>query len=192
MYDLDDHAAATFKSFLGEFEKVASASRIWNIDTAQRTDDLKRNAGAGRLLSRKLARLTQGTPSVVKTNISIPAILGGKQSLYFFPDVALVAQGSTVGAISYDQLVTYWNTTVFIEEEGVPSDGVVVGHTWKFVNKNGSPDRRFNNNRQIPKVQYQQMDLQGAGGFQKTLYISRVEDRSGFDAALRALTGKVK
>jgi len=191
MYDLDDHALATFKAFSDEFERVGSASRVWNVETAQRTADLKRNAGASQLISRQSTAFTQGVPSVVKTNVSIPAIVGGRQSLYFLPDVALVSDGKAVGAISYDQLRTYWSTTIYIEEDGVPSDSVVVGHTWRFVNKNGGPDRRFNNNRQIPRVQYQHMGLQGPGGFQKLLQISRVADRGSFDAALLALSTTV-
>jgi hypothetical protein len=192
MYDLDEHASAMFKAFSDEFEKLASASRIWNIDTAQRTADLKRHAGASSLISRKLVSLTQSVPSVVKTNVSIPAIIGGRQNVYFFPDVALVTDGKSVGAVSYEQLEVYWNITRFVEEDGVPSDSVVVGHTWRFVNKNGGPDRRFNNNRQIPEVQYQQMGLRGSGGFQKILQISHVTDRGSFNAALRALSTKVQ
>ncbi len=192
MYDMDEHAESVAKQFSDEFDKLASASRIWNVETAQRTADLKRNAGAGSLISRSVIRLAYETPSVVKTNVSIPAILGGRQHIYFFPDVALVMKGKSVGAISYEQLETYWNTTVFIEVDGVPSDSVIVGQTWRFVNKNGGPDRRFNNNRQIPEVQYQQLGLRGPGSFQKLLQISKVADRSSFDAALRAMSKKVE
>src|SRR5271169_1078723 len=88
---------------------------------------------------------------------------------------------------SYDDLNIYWNTTVFIEEDSVPSDAQVVGYTWRFVNRDGGPDRRFSSNRRIPQVRYQQMGLQGTGGFQKILYISRVEDRGEFDTALAGL-----
>jgi hypothetical protein len=192
MYDLADEVTHKLSAFSNEFEKLASASRIWNVDTARNTDDWKRNAGAGRLLSRKAVQLTQGVPVVVKTNVSIPAIIGGKQNVYFFPDVAVVQDGNRVGAIPYEQLSTYWNTTVFIEVDGVPSDSQVVGYTWRFVNKKGGPDRRFNNNRQIPRVLYQQMGLRGSGQFQKILHISCVTDRTSFDQALRALGSTVQ
>jgi hypothetical protein len=35
------------------------------------------------------------------------------------------------------------------------------------------PDRRFNNNRQIPIVYYQAMIVNGPGNFQKVLYLSQ-------------------
>ena len=85
-----------------------------------------------------------------------------------------------------------WTTNDFIEEEGVPSDAEVVGHTWRFVNKSGGPDRRFNNNRQIPKVLYLQMRLRSSEGLRKVLYFSRVVDHVGFDAALDSLRRKIR
>ena len=39
MYDLGDDAVAKLKAFSDEFEKVASASRIWNVETSATTDD---------------------------------------------------------------------------------------------------------------------------------------------------------
>ncbi len=68
-----------------------------------------------------------------------------------------------------------------------PKSARAPGYTWRFVNRDGGPDRRFNNNRQIPKVLYQQMGLQGTGRFQKILHISKVEDRGEFDTALSGL-----
>lgn len=191
MYDLSEEVAASFEQFVNAFEKAGLASRVWNVETSKRTNDWKRNAGAGQLIGRKLAIFTHAVPPVLKTNISIPCIKGGKQHVHFFPDHVLIAEGRRVGAISYDLFEVLWNTTIFIENEGVPPDSQVVGHTWRFVNKNGGPDRRFNNNKQIPEVRYQQMGLRGSGGFQKILHLSRVEDRSTFDAALSGLRKSV-
>lgn len=38
----------------------------------------------------------------------------------------------------------------FIEEETPPADAAVVDQTWRQVNRKGGPDRRFNNNRELP------------------------------------------
>ena len=192
MYDLADEAAAQLKAFADEFDKVASATRVWNIDTAGHTSDWKRNAGASRLITRRAASLGYDAPSVLKTNISVPCIKGGRQHVYFLPDVVLIVEGNRAGALAYDQLQIYWNTTVFIETDGVPSDSQIVGYTWRFVNKKGGPDRRFNNNRQIPEVQYQQMGVQGGGGLQKVLHLSKVADRTPFDTALNNLRTMVR
>lgn len=192
MYDLDDDTIAPFQKLTEEFDRIRSVNQIWNVDTAEYTADWKRNAGAGRLLSRKTASLTYSVPRVIKTNLSVPAIIGGRQNVHFFPDVALIIEGSRAGALSYDQLEVLWSTTVFIEDGSVPGDAQIVGHTWRFVNKKGGPDRRFNNNRQLPKALYLQMGLSSAEGLRKILHFSRVVDHTGFDAALDGLRGIIK
>lgn len=97
-----------------------------------------------------------------------------------------------MGAISYDELNILWNNTVFIEDDGVPSDTQIVGQTWRYVNKGGGPDRRFKNNRRIPQVLYQQMGIQGPGGLQKILHISHSAHRGRFDTALVGLREAIK
>ena len=137
IYDLNEHIISSLQTFANESDKVASASRIWNIDSAGRTFDWKRNAGAGHLITRKRATFGYSVPKEIKTNIYHPSIVGGRQALYFFPDVVLITEGNNVGAISYDDLNIYWNTTVFIEDDSVPSDARVDGYTWRFVNRSG-------------------------------------------------------
>src|SRR5207248_1787050 len=150
------------------------------------------NAGARQLISRKSASLSYSAPSVIRTNVNVPRIVGGRQSVYFFPDIVLITEGNHAGAVTYEELGIHWSTTVFIESDGVPLDSKVVGQTWRFVNKNGGPDRRFNNNRQIPQVLYQEMELRGPADLQKLLQLSHVEDRSRFDAALNLLRSAVR
>jgi|SRR6185312_342822 len=74
MYDLDDTILHPFQRVTEEFDKLAEVARIWNVDSAERTTDWKRNAGAGQLLTRKPAYLSDKLPGVIKTNLSIPAI----------------------------------------------------------------------------------------------------------------------
>ena len=83
LYDLNEHIISSLQTFANEFDKVASASRIWNIDSASRTFDWKRNAGAGRLITRKRATFGYSVPKVIKTNVDVPSIVGGRQAVYF-------------------------------------------------------------------------------------------------------------
>ena len=191
MYDLEKDVEVTFGQFLERFAEIGDCQKIWNVDTLRTTGDWKRNAGATRLLKRTNARISFGCPSVIKTNIDIPCITGGKQNIYFFPDLILVMEGRKAGAVMYKNFSTDWDTTVFIETDGVPRDSQVVGRTWRYVNKKGGPDRRFNNNRQIPEVRYQTLTLSSNGGLHKLLHLSKVADRSTFDLVLGGVTDMV-
>ena len=52
-----------------------------------------------------------------------------------------------------DILFTYTYAR-FVETDIVPSDTKIIDKTWAKVNKDGSPDRRFNGNYEIPIVKY--------------------------------------
>lgn len=192
LYDLEDAARKAFEALAKAFERLSQAQRIWNIDGAGGINDWKRNAGAGVLISRKMARLSYSTPAVIKTNVGTPCMQGGRQSIYFFPDLVLVMEGKRAGAITYDQFYVHWSDSIFLETGGVPGDAQVIGHTWQYVNRDGGPDRRFNNNRQIPRVRYQEMGLEGPGSFRKVLQLSEHRDRTDFDGALAELRSVIR
>lgn len=187
LYDLETDAENTFERFSHEFEKIASCQKVWNIINTNSTSDWKRHAGAATLVSRQDAKLGFGNPSIIKTNVSPPCIEGGLQNLYFYPDLVLVIQGSKAGAISYASLKLSWGSTVFVEDEAVPSDGHIVGHTWRYVNKDGSPDRRFNSNYRIPQLRYPTMTLQSRSGLEKVLHLSSANNQLEFSEALESL-----
>jgi hypothetical protein len=59
-----------------------------------------------------------------------------------------------------------------IEEEGVPQDAEVIGQTWKKANKDGSPDKRFVNNYQIPVVRYGSLRFSSSTGLNEEYLVS--------------------
>ena len=78
-----------------------------------------------------------------------------------------------MGAISYDQIVVDFNAQRFIEDGSVPRDAEIVDRTWRFVNKKGGPDRRFNNNRELPVMLYEALSLNSGSGLNELFYLSR-------------------
>ena len=94
MYDLEDSTALAFSSFCAAFEKLAASSKIWSLDMVGEIRDWKRNFGAREQVKRTPASFGYSAPRALKTNIDIPAILGGKNNIYFLPDVILFVRGS--------------------------------------------------------------------------------------------------
>lgn len=80
------------------------------------------------------------------------------------PDKMLVIRKNNVGVVSYENLHINVNGTRFIESEGVPRDSQILSYTWQYVNKNGSPDRRYSNNRQLPICLYAAILITSAEG----------------------------
>jgi hypothetical protein len=63
----------------------------------------------------------------------------------------------------------------------------VVGETWRYVNKNGGPDRRFSFNKQLPVCLYGEMDFQSAGGLNGRLQFSNSTAADRFSQVIEAL-----
>lgn len=187
MYDLNDAVIKVFEKFAEEFDDLSRSQKVMNIDTKGVIYDWKRHAGAAYEVKSHPARFGYGMPKRIQTNVSVPFITGGINTLYFFPDLLLIQQNRSVGGLEYRSVSIDFYNQLFNEAQGVPGDAVVVGHTWRFVRRDGGPDRRFNNNFQIPVVNYQAMVVSGPGNFQKVLYLSRNASRAGFLNAIRAL-----
>lgn len=84
----------------------------------------------------------------------------------------LVRQGRQYADLDYTTIAATAGPTVFIETGRVPGDSRVVGHTWRYVNRDGGPDRRFKDNRQIPRVRYGELRIATATGFLQVFQFS--------------------
>jgi hypothetical protein len=186
-YDFDDNAAQMYEHVLSAFEELQGCRASWRILASGRVLDGRYHAGAGETLRRKTASLGTGGVKRVKCNIDVPWLAAGSNTFYCFPDRIFVVSGKQVAVCTYESLSVAARLTRFIETDGVPSDSHVVGHTWRFVNKNGSPDRRFKNNRQIPIAQYEELKLSSAQGIQELYHFSRVGKAESFANSLSQL-----
>lgn len=186
-YRLDEAARQRFDAFGGQFRQFASSARIWRVQARTDTNDWKRNAGATQLVGRSALIPFSGRPPRVVTNIEVPALPLDGQVLYFFPDQIFVFQRSRVGAVQYGDLRATVGATKFTEGEQPPSDAQVVGTTWRFVNRNGGPDRRFTNNRQLPILLYGELELQSGSGLHLVLHTSQQAAAQHLADALEAM-----
>lgn len=150
--------------------------------------DWKRNAGAGQIIDPKSISIQEQAPRFIKTNISAPTIRCNDQILYFMPDYLYVFKNKRYGVLPYGDLNIELDTFNMIETSAHPKDAQLVGYTWEKVNRDGSPDRRFSHNRQIPKFRYAELDLKHPGGFRAHFNFSNVDLATHARDALVRLT----
>ncbi|MDB5122432.1 MAG: hypothetical protein JWP94_561 [Mucilaginibacter sp.] len=125
------------------------------------------------------------------TNIAIPYIRLSHLEFYFLPERLLIRRGNTFAAAFYKHLQISGATTRFIEDEGVPRDAQIVDRTWRYVNKSGGPDRRFNNNRQLPICTYSAYTLRSGTGIYEVITTSKQGAMDGFAAFITEI-GKLQ
>jgi hypothetical protein len=182
-YEMDEQFKAIYTQFHAHFTTFSASRKIWQYLNTQRTYDAKRNAGAGNLIKRTPLASISGNHFPLQylvTNVNIPYLKLTNLELYFLPERLLVKRGGTFAAVFYKNLKINRSITQFVEEEGVAADATVIGHTWKYVNRNGGPDRRFNNNRQIPLCAYSQYTLTSDTGVYEILTTSKQGAMDGF------------
>lgn len=184
-YHLTDDAEGKFASVRTGVANLARSERIWLLNQNQSTSDQRRNAGATNLISRSPVRAGIGTPPWIETNVTVWSIDLGSLTLYFFPDRVLTWDGHQYGAIVYESLSISFAPARFIENESVPGDAEIVDYTWQYLNKDGSPDRRFANNRRLPIVSYGSVMIASKAELVALLYVSSRQLASLFAAGFK-------
>ena len=189
-YDMDDQFKQVYQHFGSHFTTFSRSARIWQYLNAQQTNDYKRTGGAGKLIKRTTLRSISGNKVPLRnfiTNVSIPCLQLSNLEFYFLPERLLVKRGSTFAAVFYRNLRISGYTTRFIEDESVPHDAQVVDQTWRYMNKGGGPDRRFNNNRQIPVCAYSEYTLSSDTGIYEVITTSKKGAMDEFSSFLRQI-----
>ncbi len=173
-YKLDEESNNKFIDIQNAFESLAKSASIWRVISRMPTWDWKRNAGATSLINRKRIRAGYMQPPFIQTRIKIYGLSLDSIQLYFLPDQVLIRQNGKYGAINYPSLNINVSPTRFIEEEGVPRDSQIIDSTWRYVRKDGGPDGRFRDNRQIPIAQYGYVELSSQTGLDLHFHISNL------------------
>lgn len=180
IYELDSKNTPEFVRIQQAFEKLATANTIWRVTSRIPTYDWKRNAGSGTLIDRRRVHCGALAIPNVSTNIQIIGLDLGDTRIYPLPDLVLYWQSRRFAPINYSDLRASWHPSKFIETETVSPDAAVVGKTWRYINKDGSPDRRFNGNILIPIVAYAAVTLETTTGVNLDFQVSSVSAASGF------------
>lgn len=171
-YCIDTDQQSTIDKRMKPMVSVASCSKVWRIVQTSKVFNTKYSAGAGSMVNRTTCKASTQAPFPFRANLQVASFKSGKETLLFLPDKLFIIQGSKIGALSYSDIFSKAHTTRFVESESVPGDTQVVGHTWRYVNKSGGPDRRFNNNRRLPICLYGELELSSTSGLNTVIMFS--------------------
>lgn len=182
-YNIDDDVAPLITERNNALSYLLNCNKIWNIEQYEQVAYSRVNAGAGRNLKRGRVNITYAkTPQYLKivNDLKVYQLSIGTTRYIFLPDKILVVGFLKVGALRYHDISISLEYTQFVETETAPSDSTFLYNTWQYVNNNGTPDRRFNNNRQIPVYAYEKILLTSATGLNLHLMVSSTDKAEKF------------
>lgn len=174
-YVIDDDQQEIIKERMKPMLKVTESAMVWRIMQTSKVVDKKYASGASNEVKRVACKASTTAPFPFKSNATCATFKTGKEYLVFMPDKLFVIQKKKIGALSYSDIQTNSHLQRFIEDGAIPKDAVVVGKTWKYVNKSGGPDKRFKDNRELPICQYGEIELSSTSGLNTVLMFSKID-----------------
>jgi len=185
-FGFDDPTHRSYAALIDAFDGLTACQRIWSMTTYQAVDRVKARTIATAAFSRAPVRFDFATPEIVKLSQRAMRLNNSSgKHLYLYPGFLMMRdKGSDFALIEYSELNAELAEIRFVEEETVPSDAEIAGHTWKKANKDGSRDLRFNDNYQIPLVRYADLELKTATGLHEEFQFSDCGKGRAFFKAL--------
>ena len=182
--ELSELEKNNFKDFCDAFQAFRSSIKTWGIVSSTRNTELK--SSAYNLVNKTVVIFKTGQFSYLRSAYQIPIFPSGDRTPYYFYP-RFVIRGSSIDnfdVYAIDRIDFRYKSTRFIEEGYRPSDARQVDTTYKYVNKNGGPDRRFANNPIIPVLLYGDIKIMPFGD---TYQVSNNDAAMRLDLAFKTL-----
>jgi hypothetical protein len=187
IYNLDSDTHRSYQAIIDAFNQLSCCSKIWHVQGETCVKDIKRVGGAQEAIKRREIVLFRSKPPSIQTNLSVPCIDVGKIKMWLFPDRVFLFSSHAVGSARYSDIEMSIEQIRFIENATVPRDANVVGKTWRCVNLDGGPDRRYKDNPEIPVTLYEDIRFQSKSGLNERLEVSKVGVCEKFVQAIKQM-----
>lgn len=171
---VEPDVANSYSRLCDAFAAMTQSKRIWDTLTRKATDRVAERTAAAEAITREPVTFRRGQSDILSCEWEVPCLenrSGG--DMYLYPAFVLYqVTRDTFAVIDVQHVTIEYVPTRFIEREEIPPDSPTVGHTWLKVNKDGSPDKRFKDNVQIPIVQYGTLGLRSDTGLNEEYMVS--------------------
>jgi len=184
----DKQIEEKFRELLDSYKTLLTCEKIWDITATTKIDKVAVRSSASESVSRKAVTFGFANVDIIKSTydaLHFENANGG--DLYIYPAfVAIIDSNKKFGLIAIEEVQFTFSTKQFLEESSVPTDAKVIGTTWAKVNKNGSPDRRFRDNYEIPICLYGTMLLKSTTGLNEAYWLSDYTKAEQFATSFKA------
>ncbi len=172
-YKITGKGESAFRQLNEALNQLKGSGQTLLLTGRRHFEDARYTGGTDNLPDLKRVQFAREKPPLLELEFDVWHLRAMHRDFFFMPDHILVYDGAQIGGLSYGTLnvSTTKEVTQARGEAMRTRDAKVVGTTYRFVNNDGSPDRRFNNNTEIPLIEYGVMDFNGAG-LNLTLFVS--------------------
>lgn len=184
-FETSDVAQRAYAQLVRAFEVLRSSRRIWDVTSDRVANRVMERTAAVRTVDRRPVEINFSSSDLIRFDgraLRFGNING--EDILIYPGLALMPRADGMFAlVDLRELRITYAPHNFIEEEPLAEDATVVGHTWVKVNKDGSPDRRFKDNYQIPICVYGKLVFTSSTGVREEYQFSHVAAAEAFSSA---------
>lgn len=184
---MDEQLEKKFLELLESYRNLITCQKIWDITSTVKVDGAKNRSAANESVTRKQVKFGYGKLDIIKSRfdaLHFENANGG--DLYIYPAfIAIVDASKKFGLIDISEVKIQFLSQKFLEEEAIPSDSKIFGNSWAKVNKNGSPDKRFKNNHQIPICLYGNLEFKSSTGLNEAYCLSNHDKAQEFGESFK-------
>ena len=131
--ELPDNVAKLFHRMIDEFVTLTQCQRIWDITGEKNTNRAAERTLAIRSMERKPINFKLDHCNLIESEWKIPHLENANGGdIYLYPTFVLYfVSAVNFALLKYKDIQFQFSKQSFIEEESIPSDAIVTGHTWK-------------------------------------------------------------
>lgn len=186
-FESSDASQRAYAAMVRAFDILKSSVKKWDITADKATDQFAERTLATRSVNRIPVTFDFSSTDLIQfTGRAMRFENINGDDILLYPGVAVIPRADGAFAlIDLRELQISAEHRGFHEEDGVPSDASIAGHTWAKTNKNGSPDRRFKDNYQIPICIYGNITFQSQTGVTEEYMVSNADAAQAFAEAVK-------
>ena len=192
--EFDEEIRAKYNKVVSNFKNLITSQKIWDITSAHSQDTKTTRSAASTLVNKREVKF--GMKSIPDIKSQFEALYFNNANgadLYIYPNfVVMYSSRTKFAVIGFDEIDFNQSFSRFIETGSIPRDTKIIDKTWFKVNKNGSPDKRFKGNYQIPVVKYGEISLRTITGLNEEYQFSNYEFTEEFGKAFKEYQNTIK
>lgn len=175
--EIDREQGEPYYRMRDDFAALSECQKIWDTLERHSINRVVERSVASEAISREPVSFALNSCDLIHWDQKVPHLpnrVGG--DLYIYPGFILYRASKQAFALLDSREVTLaFRVQRFVEDQAVPSDTKVVAQAWAKSNKDGSPDRRFRDNYQIPIVIYGVLTFSSSSGLHEEYQCSNPE-----------------
>lgn len=186
----DPDVRIKYERVIDSFKKLSASLKIWDVTAAHNQNRVAARSAASTIVTMQEVHFGIRSLPYIKSSVETLWLKNANGAdLYFYPNFIVMYSGKKEFALIGLHEINLAHTQVrFVETKTIPADSKIIDMTWAKVNKNGTPDKRFKDNYQIPIVRYGVINLTTGTGLNEQYQFSNYEHSIAFTTVFKDYT----